>query len=64
MERRLEDRRIAIELTQEAKDWLAAEGYDRLYGARPLRRTIQRSIENPLAKRILSGSSPKARASS
>ena len=59
VERRLEDRRIAIELTQEAKDWLAAEGYDRLYGARPLRRTIQRSIENPLAKRILSGEFPE-----
>ena len=59
VERRLEDRRIAIELTEEAKDWLAAEGYDPVYGARPLRRTIQRSIENPLAKRILSGEFPE-----
>ena len=59
VERRLEDRKIAIELTLEAKDWLAAEGYDPVYGARPLRRTIQRSIENPLAKRILSGEFPE-----
>ena len=59
VERRLEDRRITIEPSQEAKDWLAAEGYDPDYGARPLRRTIQRSIENPLAKRILSGEFPE-----
>ena len=59
VERRLEDRRIAIDLTEKAKDWLAAEGYDPVYGARPLRRTIQRSIENPLAKRILSGEFPE-----
>ena len=59
VERRLEDRRIAIELTQEAKDWLAAEGYDPTYGARPLRRAIQRSIENPVANRIISGEFPE-----
>ena len=59
VERRLEDRRIVIDLSEEAKDWLAAEGYDPVYGARPLRRTIQRSIENPLAKRILSGEFPE-----
>ncbi len=46
---------IALTLTDEAKDRLAQDGYDPVYGARPLRRMIQQVIENPLAKRILSG---------
>ena len=44
-----------LELTDAAKDELVKEGYDPVYGARPLRRTIERRIENPLAKRILAG---------
>jgi len=52
---RLSDRRITIELTDAAKDRLAAEGYDPSFGARPLKRIIQQRIENPLASQLLSG---------
>jgi ATP-dependent Clp protease ATP-binding subunit ClpC len=53
--RRLEDRTIEFEVTDAAKDELVKEGYDPTYGARPLRRTVQRRIENVLARRILAG---------
>ena len=53
--KRLEDRKLEVELTQAAKDWLVEQGFDQVYGARPLRRAIQRHVENPLAKRVLSG---------
>jgi ATP-dependent Clp protease ATP-binding subunit ClpB len=53
--RRLEDQDIAIELTPEAVDALVEEGYDPVYGARPLKRVIQKQVENPLATRLLSG---------
>ena len=53
--KRLEDRKIRVELTDEVKAWLAKEGFDAAFGARPLRRTIQRQVENPLSKRILEG---------
>ena len=53
--KRLEDRKLQVELTQGAKDWLVEQGFDQVYGARPLRRAIQRHVENPLAKRVLSG---------
>ena len=53
--RRLEDRKIRIELTDRAKDLLIAEGYDPTYGARPLKRTIQRLVLDPLAIRVLNG---------
>ena len=46
---------VSIELTESARKWLAKEGFDRMYGARPLRRAIQRHVENELSKRILSG---------
>ncbi|MEX0749690.1 MAG: AAA family ATPase, partial [Dehalococcoidia bacterium] len=52
---RLEDRTIDFEVTQAAKDELVKEGYDPTYGARPLRRTVQRRLENPLARHILAG---------
>jgi ATP-dependent Clp protease ATP-binding subunit ClpB len=52
---RLLDRDIELELTDAAKAQLISEGYDPAYGARPLARTIQKRIENPLASRILSG---------
>jgi len=52
---RLAERSIGIELTQAAKDWLVDEGFDPTFGARPLRRAIERSIENEVAKRVLSG---------
>jgi ATP-dependent Clp protease ATP-binding subunit ClpB len=51
----LADRKIGIEVDRSALDWLAAEGYDSTYGARPLKRVIQRSLQNPLAGMILEG---------
>ena len=53
--RRLEDRKIKVELTAAAKSFLVAEGYDPMYGARPLKRTIQRLVLDPLALRVLQG---------
>ena len=52
---RIEDRKITVVLTEEAKSWLAKEGFDPNFGARPLKRTIQREVENPLSKKILLG---------
>ena len=52
---RLLDRNIGMELTDAAKAWLVEEGYDPVYGARPLRRALERYVENDIAKRILSG---------
>ncbi|WP_193368533.1 ATP-dependent chaperone ClpB [Pelagibius marinus] len=51
----LEDRKIALELDEQAKAWLADKGYDPVYGARPLKRVIQRELQNPLASMILEG---------
>ena len=52
---RLTERDITFDLTQDAERWLAREGFDPVYGARPLRRAIQRQLENPLARMVLSG---------
>jgi ATP-dependent Clp protease ATP-binding subunit ClpB len=52
---RLEERKIDLTLTPAAKELLAARGYDPLFGARPLKRTIQADLENPLAKAIIAG---------
>ncbi|MFO7481694.1 ATP-dependent chaperone ClpB [Oceanibaculum nanhaiense] len=52
----LEDRNIALELSDAAKIWLGDAGYDPVYGARPLKRVIQRELQNPLATMILEGS--------
>ena len=57
---RLQAHRISFELTQAAKDWLAEKGYDPEFGARPLRRAIERHLENPLARMILAGDSPES----
>jgi ATP-dependent Clp protease ATP-binding subunit ClpB len=51
----LEDRKIAIKLAPAAREWLADKGYDPAYGARPLKRVIQKSVQDPLAELILSG---------
>ena len=51
----LEDRKIAITLDPKAREWLADKGYDPAYGARPLKRVIQKSVQDPLAELILSG---------
>jgi ATP-dependent Clp protease ATP-binding subunit ClpA len=53
--KRLADRNVDFVVTDDAKEALVKEGYDPVYGARPLRRTVQRRIENPLARRILAG---------
>ena len=52
---RVASRNMKLEITDKAKEQLACEGYDPMYGARPLKRTIQRRIENPLAQKILAG---------
>ena len=52
---RLEERGITVELTGAARKWLAQKGYDSAFGARPLRRALQRYLESPLSKRILQG---------
>ena len=51
----LDDRKITLDLDAAATQWLAEEGYDSAYGARPLKRVIQRSLQNPLAGLILEG---------
>jgi len=55
VEKLLADRRITLKLTPAAKELLVREGYDPAYGARPLRRTIQRMVQDPLALQILEG---------
>ena len=55
LQKRLAEHKIEIELTGEAKSWLTKVGYDPVYGARPLRRAIERYIENPLSTKILRG---------
>ena len=53
--KRLEERKIRIELTDKARDLIIEEGYDPVYGARPLKRTIQRRVLDPLALGVLQG---------
>jgi ATP-dependent Clp protease ATP-binding subunit ClpB len=55
LERLLEDRKITLDLDQDAIDWLANKGYDPAYGARPLKRVMQRELQDPLAEKILLG---------
>jgi ATP-dependent Clp protease ATP-binding subunit ClpC len=55
LQKRLAERKLGVELTEAAKSWLAKEGYDPVYGARPLRRAIERHVENPLSTRLLKG---------
>ncbi len=53
--KRLAKRNITLTLDEDAKTWLADQGYDPVYGARPLKRVIQRSLQDPLAERLLAG---------
>ena len=55
LQKLLEDRKIVLEIEPEAKTWLANTGYDPVYGARPLKRVIQRELQNPLAEKVLAG---------
>jgi ATP-dependent Clp protease ATP-binding subunit ClpB len=52
----LEDRKITLVLDPAAREWLAEKGWDPAYGARPLKRVIQKSVQDPLAELILAGS--------
>jgi ATP-dependent Clp protease ATP-binding subunit ClpB len=55
LQKLLDERKITIVLDAQARDWLADKGYDPAYGARPLKRVIQRSVQDPLAELLLSG---------
>ena len=55
LEKRLADRQITLDLDEGARTWLADEGYDPVFGARPLKRVIQRALQDPLAEMILAG---------
>jgi ATP-dependent Clp protease ATP-binding subunit ClpB len=55
LQKLLSERKITLEIDAEAKKWLAETGYDPVYGARPLKRVIQRELQNPLAEKILAG---------
>ena len=55
LSRLLEDRKITIVLNPKAREWLAEKGYEPAYGARPLKRVIQKAVQDPLAELILSG---------
>jgi len=54
----LEDRKVTLDIDNAAETWLADKGYDPVYGARPLKRVIQRELQNPLAQQILEGRIP------
>nr|WP_115093631.1 ATP-dependent chaperone ClpB [Synechococcus sp. UW106] len=55
LRKRLADRKLELSLSDGAADWLASAGYDPVYGARPLKRAVQRELETPIAKAILAG---------
>jgi ATP-dependent Clp protease ATP-binding subunit ClpC len=55
LQKRLQDRKLKLEMTKAAKKWLADAGYDPTYGARPLRRALEKYVENPLSSKILAG---------
>jgi ATP-dependent Clp protease ATP-binding subunit ClpB len=55
LKKRLAARKISLELDGDARKWLADEGYDPVFGARPLKRVIQRALQNPLAELLLGG---------
>ena len=55
LNRRLEAKRVVVELSDEAKNWVGEQGYDPVYGARPLKRFLQKQVETKLARGIISG---------
>ena len=55
LQERLTDRQLKLEITDAAKSWLAKTGFDSVYGARPLRRAVERYVENPLSTSVLRG---------
>ena len=54
--KRLEDKQLILTWDNQVSNWLANNGYDPIYGARPLKRVIQRAVQDPLAMKILEGS--------
>jgi ATP-dependent Clp protease ATP-binding subunit ClpB len=56
LQKLVEERKIVLTLAASARDWLAEKGWDPAYGARPLKRVIQRHVQDPLAEMILAGS--------
>jgi ATP-dependent Clp protease ATP-binding subunit ClpC len=52
---RLSERKLQLEITDAAKSWLAKVGFDPIFGARPLRRAVERYVENPLSTKVLRG---------
>jgi ATP-dependent Clp protease ATP-binding subunit ClpB len=55
LQKLLDERKVTLEVDREAERWLANAGYDPVYGARPLKRVIQRELQNPLAEKLLAG---------
>jgi ATP-dependent Clp protease ATP-binding subunit ClpC len=55
LQKRLAEHKVMLEITEKAKSWLAKVGFDPIYGARPLRRAVERYVENPLSTKILGG---------
>jgi ATP-dependent Clp protease ATP-binding subunit ClpB len=58
LQKLLDDRKVTLDLDESARAWLAEKGYDPTYGARPLKRVIQREVQDPLADKILAGEIP------
>ncbi|MFK7931121.1 MAG: type VI secretion system ATPase TssH, partial [Myxococcota bacterium] len=58
LQRRLQDRQLTLELSPEARDWIAEQGYDPVYGARPLKRFLQRGLETRIGRRMIAGDVP------
>ena len=58
LQRLLEDRKIQLDLSDAARTWLGRVGYDPVYGARPLKRAVQKYVQDPLADKILAGEVP------
>jgi ATP-dependent Clp protease ATP-binding subunit ClpB len=55
LNKRLADRRVTVQLDAKAKDWVAEKGYDPVFGARPLKRFLQRNVETKLARALIAG---------
>jgi ATP-dependent Clp protease ATP-binding subunit ClpB len=55
LQKLLDERKVTIELSPEARNWLAEKGYDPAFGARPLKRVIQKNVQDPLAEKLLAG---------
>jgi ATP-dependent Clp protease ATP-binding subunit ClpB len=59
LNRRLAERRVTVRLDKKARDWAAEKGYDPVFGARPLKRFLQRQIETKLARALIGGTVPE-----